>query len=147
MNEWTHEPEHERWTDKASGYECVIQRHTGLKHLCGYVGLPASHPWHSKGYDDVMMMDSEYPDVHGGLTYAHDHEPMGEKDGLWWLGFDCAHSGDFSPGIRETLESVGSTSGYGSDETYKNWAFVKRECESLAQQAKRHANAVATDTV
>ena len=32
--------------------------------------------------------------VHGGLTYAADHAPYGEPDGLWWFGFDCAHGGE-----------------------------------------------------
>ena len=141
MSDWTDEPDHERWTDEASGYECVIQRHTSLKHLCGYVGLPASHPWHGKGYDDVRMMDNEWVEVHGGLTYADRHEPQGQPDGLWWLGFDCAHSGDLSPGVHERMGRMVDW------ETYKNWGFVKRECVSLAEQAKRHAAAVSAATV
>ena len=134
---WKSEPDHERWTDVATGYECSIVRHTSMQHLCGYVGLPADHPWFRKHYDDARMMDGDYVEAHGGLTYAHDHAPNEKPDGLWWLGFDCAHLGDYSPDIGRGVRSSGD-----SEETYKTWAYVRAECETLASQAKRHADAM-----
>lgn len=56
------------------------------------------------------------------------HKPgAGEPDHVWWFGFDCAHSGDFSPKYAR----------YGTprhDETYKPLDYVVRECQRLAAQ-------------
>lgn len=97
-----------------------IRRGPGL-HLCGYISIPPGHPWHGKGYDDIRA------DVHGGLTYASPAEESVAKDsaqcGWWVVGFDCAHSGDLVPL-------------YGIDGTYRDIAYVRAECESLARQAK-----------
>ena len=94
---WDMEPDFLEF--RASGFPCILVR-SGLGAWCGYVGVPPGHPWHSKGYDDVEA------NVHGGLTYAEPctgvvcREPQpGESDNVWWLGFDCAHSGDIVPGL------------------------------------------------
>jgi hypothetical protein len=36
-------------------------------HYCGYVTVPAGHPWHGLGYAKPPIVDI---DVHGGITYA-----------------------------------------------------------------------------
>ena len=55
----------------------------------GYVGVPVGHVWHNVGYNDI------HADVHGGLTYSEEVNPVtGKNDGLWWVGFDVRHSGD-----------------------------------------------------
>ncbi len=59
---------------------------------CGYIGIPKGHPWYGKEYADIEA------DVHGRLTYASfdnpSAKPKSTQDGLWWIGFDCAHGGD-----------------------------------------------------
>lgn len=134
------EPDYFRWIDGQSSYACAIRRHPQLQHLCGYLGLPAGHPWHGKDYDHCQMIDGEWAEVHGGLTYAADHEPGEKPDGLWWIGFDCAHAGDWSPGLDRAPRN------YGDDyrETYKDFKYVTRELEELAAQALRHARAMET---
>lgn len=57
-------------------------------------------------------------DVHGGITYA------GEGEGLWWLGFDCAHSDD------------GKQRG---DPGWKGRAYAEAETRSLADQLAKFA--------
>lgn len=101
---WDLEPDRVQWDDKATGLTCIIRRHEHLGHWCGYVGIPAGHPWNG-------LEDEKLPaDVHGGVTYtrACDEDPelgvchvppTGEPDGLWWVGFDFAHLGDYSPGM------------------------------------------------
>lgn len=102
---WQDEPDKEQWADGATGYACLLKRGP-VGALCGYVGVPAGHPWHGVGYDDI----EPYPEVHGGLTYSslcqegpegeticHVAAP-GEPEPLWWLGFDCAHAFDTWPG-------------------------------------------------
>ena len=55
---------------------------------------------------------------------CHLPEP-GEPDHVWWFGFDCAHSGDVSPGYDGYLRDHG---------TYKPIGYVERECARLAEQ-------------
>lgn len=54
----------------------------------------------------------------------------GEDGDIWWLGFDCAHAGDYSPGYQKLEWFVDH-----GDE-YRNWAWVTQETKSLAQQLK-----------
>ncbi len=129
LGPWRDEPDKAQWKDEATGYPCLIVRNTWGA-LCGYVGVPPTHPLHGKGY--------EAPDaqVHGGLTFAGPCYPEGDetvtichlaKPGEpepWWFGFDCAHAFDLAPGMR-----------YGSrDGTYRDIDYVVAEVISLAKQ-------------
>jgi len=124
--EWDSEPDELAF--EHLGYPCLIVRNTRMfeklgfrkGHLCGYLGVPAGHPWHGENYDDVDVS------IHGGLTYDGDHAPTKEPDGNWWVGFDCAHLGDIVPGMKDFGES-----------TYKNMEFVTKELHSLAAQADK----------
>src|SRR6266852_2577156 len=86
-----------------NGLQCVVARadladgDEGLmKHRCGYVRIPQCHKWHGKDYDDIDVS------VHGGLTFSK-VEPCSHVDGTgYWIGFDCAHSGDASVPPGET---------------------------------------------
>jgi hypothetical protein len=76
------------------GLQCVVtrvdlaDRDRWSKHRCGYVSVPPGHPWHGQDYDDIGAR------VHGALTFAK-IEPCEHEDGTgYWIGFDCAHSGD-----------------------------------------------------
>lgn len=143
--EWQDEPDKMQWQDEATGLPCLIVRNgevTGA--LCGYVGVPESHPYFEKGYDDVNV------DVHGGLTFANFCRPRedeaqgichtpapGEPDHVWWLGFDCAHAGDLSPAMEARLRRTpfGATVyGGGWEETYKDVGYVKQQITQLAAQ-------------
>ena len=144
---WQHEPDLVEWRHPASGYPCLIVRGT-MGALCGYVGLAPDHPLHGKEYGaEEPALDTLH--VHGGLTFSdachegghicHVAQP-GEPDTVWWLGFDCNHSGDYDPagkailkglmgGIESPLESIGYY-------TYRDLAYVRGEVESLAAQLK-----------
>jgi len=125
---WDKEPDRIQWRDSKTGMVCLIRRNS-FGNLCGYVGVEPGHPWHNKGY---MEVDAE---VHGGLTYASEcdddpiqgicHVPQEcEPDHLYWLGFDCAHWGDGSPGRMD----MGGT--------YRTVEYVHDEVHNLARQAK-----------
>lgn len=130
---WQDEPDKKQWTDQETGLPCLIKRNRAGA-LCGYVGVPEGHPWHGQDYTEP----EPYPEVHGGLTYAapcteggdeasticHIPEP-GEPDNVWWLGFDCAHSGDLCPSYERRW----------FQDTYKAMAYVENECATLAEQA------------
>ena len=134
--EWVDEPDKAHWIDEATGLDCLIVRNN-CGALCGYVGIPKSNKFFKKDYDNVEA-DIK---VHGGLTFAdfcmntkdesigvcHPKETAANEL-VWWLGFDCAHSGDVCP----KYESDGLV--YGYHPSYKNFAYVKKEVISLAKQ-------------
>lgn len=135
QGEWDNEPDEDSWVDEKTGLQCAIVRnYSGA--LCGYVGMPNSSPHHGTRYDSIEIDGKDWgPDVHGGLTYSSEggksflREAMPDlTEDLWWLGFDCSHSGDVMPGMSE-LHSV--VFGHAS---YKNLEYVKSEVASLAQQ-------------
>lgn len=149
---------------EADGLQCAMRRGP-LGSWCGYVRVPADHPWFGKDYsteikppadaltardkDDYGAIDlllfawSDNPDpensmplglclrVHGGITWARNHEPFGEPDGGWWFGFDCAHCMDLVPSLAEQRlmpqESL----------IYRTQEYVVAECQSLAAQLVR----------
>ena len=88
--------------------------------------------------------------VHGGLTFSSFcnkegplstsvcHVPeLGEPEDVWWFGFDCAHSGDKSPGTDVALRKAGVPSYPG--ETYKNMEYVREQTAFLAEQLRDYA--------
>lgn len=126
---WHDEPDEENFIDDATGYKCFIWRNRSGS-LCGYVGVPESHPLHGKGYDSVAHHMNIR--VHGGLTFAG---PL--KDGSWYFGFDCAHAGDVMPGTIALLKSLDSKSTLECfGDTYKDISFVREEVRRLARQLR-----------
>jgi hypothetical protein len=57
-------------------------------------------------------------DVHGGITFDRRR-----YDGSGRIGFECSHVGDWIPQIKRI-----------PDEVYRNFEFVRREVEKMAQQ-------------
>lgn len=143
QGEWNDEPDKVQWIDEATGLDCLIHRGPSGA-LCGYVGLPPGHKFHGKGCEEVYSYDEDagcsFPDVHGGLTFAdscaeevradgggicHIPEP-GRPAEVWWLGFDCAHGGDFCPKYDDKNDFQYSS--------YKRLNYVKRQVAELAKQ-------------
>lgn len=144
---WQDEPDRIEW--RSHGLPCLMRR-TELGIWCGYVAVPPGHPLHGKDMSDERVSAL---DAHGGITYADGcrgdicHEPQeGEPADVYWLGFDCAHAWDYSPGLAKTLreakayfvaehpglqELVGPEFPRG---VYRDEAYVRAECESLAAQ-------------
>jgi len=130
---WMDEPDKRQWIDETTGLPCLIVRNIGVGgsgNLCGYVGVPKTHPWHGRQY--MNGPDKEIA-VHGLLSYSnHCRHPIcheteeGDEDGLWWFGFDCAHAEDLIPSLF----------GMGRDShgTYRDVTYVAAECAKLARQ-------------
>ncbi len=130
---WQDEPDKRQWVDEATGLPCLIVRGP-LGALCGYVGVSEGHPYYGKEYDCVDA------DCHGGLTFAGHCCPSpegegrgichvvedGDDDNVWWLGFDCAHSGDVSPKYEREGDCWHSS--------YKGFRYVELEVAGLATQ-------------
>ena len=135
-----------------AGLPCKVVQ-TSMGHLCGYVAIPKTHPWFGKSYNDPVAVPKETferpididkvgainlflagsreqtagsvdmvlaVDVHGGLTFS----AAGKTDGMWWLGFDCAHCDDSS---------------YPDSPNYRDQPYVEAECRALAEQLAKAA--------
>lgn len=116
---WEHEPNHLLF--ESCGYVCEIRRHPNFGTLCGYVYIPLEHP-----IAQAKIPEDEL-NVHGGITY------WDERDGVFVVGFDCAHAGDKIPKHVEYAHI--------ESDTYRDIAFVTNELENLAQQLKEKENA------
>lgn len=134
---WDAEPDKLQWIDAASNLPCVIMRGP-CGQLNGYIGVPVGHPWHRLDYDAI----EPHPEVHGGLTYAGDaseiEDPLNavcwvgeEFQDHWWLGFDCAHLGDYTS--MSSPASIRAAFPHRGD-VYRGVAFVRAETERLAAQ-------------
>jgi len=87
-------------------------------HRCGYIEVPSNHPLYKKDYDECDI------DVHGGLTYSRDwgKYPVKSKNDSWWIGFDCAHSGD-------------ATAYYSHNgDIFRTTEYVEKECKKVVDQ-------------
>jgi hypothetical protein len=133
---WLLEPDRVEW--EHAGFPCLILRHDKMGHLCGYIAVPKGHIWHGLPDDSQPRPEgSPEPEIHGGVTYGNAcdgdvcHKPKpGESEDVWWIGFDAAHAGDFSPGA-----------GFGSAASYKDVKYMTRQCEHLAEQAAKAVKA------
>ena len=68
------------------GLRFIVMR--GPPALCGYVGVPESHPLAGHSYDDLPV------EAHGGLTFGQKGDGRW-PEGYFWYGWDYAHSGDY----------------------------------------------------
>ncbi len=134
--EWQTEPDKKQWLDPKTNLPCLIVRGP-VGALCGYVGIPNTHPYYGKDYNRLSL------DVHGGLTFADKCQPHEdnkgichiappEEDDVWWLGFDCAHHMDVVPGLLREYSSMMPKLFSGN--TYRNFDYVTKQCEFLAEQ-------------
>lgn len=162
---WDGEVDYLAWEDPETRYSCAIIRSGWSGHLCGYVQVPESHRLRGVGHNEPQVQvpagwmnrkvnvaqDIGYLNLlcaavkssedwslasldlllycHGGLTY-------GSGNGNGWLGFDCAHAGDLSPGLtRENLKHS-----WHKDDVYRDISFVRAECSRLARQIWEYEN-------
>lgn len=53
--QWKDEPDKLQWIDEKTGLDCLIVRNPNALNLCGYVGVPKTHPLYKKGYSDCFL--------------------------------------------------------------------------------------------
>ena len=125
------------------GFKCKVLFLASC-YRCGYVGIPSTHELYGKEYDDIAV------GCHGGLTYAESYL-NGKYDGLWWIGFDCAHWGDgkdFDKGkelfknnpeaMRMIIQMEQLENMLNRDvvEKPKSLDYCIRECQSIVRQIR-----------
>jgi len=105
------------------GFNCFIRRHPTSLHLCGYVAVPEGHKMFNCGCDELFSID-----CHGGLTYAQYDLPGDTQlqGNFWWIGFDCAHSGDWTAG--------GLIFG---NEVYRSFGYVFLQVTNIVEQLEK----------
>ena len=119
-----------------AGLRAVVVIHSA-GHRCGYVGVPKGNPNHGKDYSDINA------DVHGGLTFACGSEDFPiESDGLWWLGYDCAHLYDardpeLMSGEYKAMYDRGLLREFDEGSVIRTLEYCVSECESLATQLSK----------
>ena len=123
-------------TLKIDDFECsILGLHLG--HRCGYVGLPKEHKYYEKSYREIDVY------VHGGLTYdGYSDGKIGISEGMWIIGFDCAHwdDGKDLDLIRELNDEKSAniiielSRTYGDDSIVRNTDYVEGEIRSLIEQ-------------
>jgi hypothetical protein len=132
--EWDNEPDRIEW--RHNGRPCLIVRNNSGA-LCGYASVAEGHP-------RFGQKDRGELDCHGGVTYedfcveggkiCHVPKP-GEPDRVWWFGFDCAHSGEYSAmAYPEDLRRRFHNEPW---ERYCSVGYVRRQVEQLAEQLDR----------
>lgn len=110
---WTDEPDKIQWIDPVTGLDCLMVRSMMSGAWCGYVGVPPGHPLYGE-HDEAE--EHLYP--HGGITFGNVCEPGEPEFGVchvasagavekpYWVGFDCAHAGDYSPAMEELIRGL-----------------------------------------
>ena len=121
-------------------YKCCVL-FQALGYRCGYVLVPYWHSQYEKNFDDIPIR------CHGGLTYSS-HDLMGQTSPSWWIGFDCAHTGDmpdresqmkyFGDNEQDDFFNMlnfmsGNDTGFG---TVKNLDFCIEECKNIVDQLR-----------
>jgi hypothetical protein len=129
---WQDEPDRLEWRDAATGLVCLITRNPFMGNLCGYVGVPQSHPLAGREYHELENIHA-----HGGVNYAAPcegnvcHVPQPGEEDVYWFGFDCAHGYDLAPGMAAIMpEDMRRT----MDTPYRDFAYVQDQCARLAAQ-------------
>ena len=120
-------PDHELNRGTHLGFTWVVM-HNGLGFRCGYVRVPAGHPWHDRGNDALGDVD-----IHGGVTFTETE--VGACDcegGGYWVGFDCSHAGDKpDPTLPGAISAL---YGWMSGEV-RTQEYVEDQCRQLCEQA------------
>lgn len=142
---WQDEPDKMQWTDSVTGYPCLLHR-GALGSWCGYVGVSPGHPAYEIDYGKLEDKDIS---AHGGLTYTnhcmetgredfgvcHVPEP-GQPDNVWWIGFDCAHGGDYVPSMAIWRKENNMDDSWRLKDVYRDMNYVQNEVHNLAEQLK-----------
>ena len=122
------------------GYPCVVILQAA-GHRCGYVGLTNKSSYFNVDYPKIDVS------CHGGLSYAGSYLFGQEDEGVWWIGFDCAHFGDgkdyevvrkYFKDDPETLRLIDSLEQtdrmFHLDGIVRTLEYVRAECRSIVDQ-------------
>jgi hypothetical protein len=138
---WRNEPDFCCWSYQ--DLPCLAIRDMKLGVWRGLVGIDAKHPLFGKKIDDILKIKSGmdiFLDIYGGLASAGKLPSKYREYGseLWWFGLETSNGGDLMPLLKldendpETKKVIGK-------QTYKSFAFIRKETTKLAKMLKRIA--------
>jgi len=133
---WLHEPDFCGWY--RSGLFCLAIRDMSLGHWKGFVGVDPTHRFYSKSIQEILKdtaVVEAFLGVYGGISSAGGL-PARYKEvsqGLWWLGIETSHGGDLMPLLKNDPDMDKML----SNQTYKDFAFIRRETNKLASYMSR----------
>lgn len=117
------------------GYDCLVMRST-LGNLCGYVAVPAGHPWHDLEPEAVPVR------VHGGLEWkmeGNDEWRRASSPDVTWFAFSCSHMGDYFPtdGMIRRLADVDLLTEdlFRPEKNYKTIDYVRADITKIVEAA------------
>ncbi len=139
LGPWSFEPDKAHWIDDCTGLDCLIVRNLFIS-LCGYVGVPYNHRCFKLGFSNIegsiiihhrlsFSGQCQQKD-NDGKGICHPRE-LAANHTVKWFGFACDEEGDICPTGDPFLSEL-----TGINATYKDFDFVKNECEKLAKQLK-----------
>lgn len=122
------------------GYNCKIERKGEYGHLCGYIEIPIGHNLHGKTYGEIEeIYEYELP-THGGLTYS------GYQSGVYYIGFDCAHCGDYTISsilfskMEQELKGERNINNIEVEGTYRDMEYVEETLEKMVDYIENSTN-------
>jgi hypothetical protein len=133
---WLHEPDFCGWYRHELA--CLAIRDMSLGVWKGFVGLTSKHRFFAKPLEQILKDPSvvdAFLGVYGGISLAGGL-PARYKDisqGLWWLGIETSHGGDLMPLLKNDPDMDKML----SNQTYKDFAFIRRETNKLASYMSR----------
>jgi hypothetical protein len=170
---WQSEPDRLEWKDERTGLTCLIVREMLMGGLCGYVGVPPSHPYFGWRYNDHIKLapgdleDASLNDI--GIVNAFCYAlGGGPSQGTIDLGMTLkVHHGISWSGERDDFTTqtglwfFGFDCGHAwdvlpgleakfrhfdiPDRQYRDIEYVKREVTSLAFQLRQLETRVLID--
>ncbi len=152
---WKSEPDQVNFKTE-EGLDAAIVRSSHSGSLCGYVGIPKSHPWHGKGYSDLVQPTAAQNDRPVDLTkispiellcaaITDKEEDAGERIGLLvdvhgGLTYAGAGIAEFNedPDLWyfgfDCAHSGDRMPAYEYSGSYRDIPYVKKEIAALSKQ-------------
>lgn len=133
---WLHEPDFCSWFN--SGLSCLAIRDMSLGVWNGFVGVNSEHPFFTKPLEEMLkdpQVITAFLGVYGGICHAGalPTRYQQETKGLWWIGIETSHGGDLMPLLKNDPDMDKMLSG----QTYKDFAFIRKETNKLASYMSR----------
>ena len=119
--EWQAEPDKAQWLSRRLA--CLITRRANGT-LCGFVGVPAHHPYYQQSHENLALHAYGAVNFSGAQVVEDAHTSL-EK--IWWFGFSCDHACDYQPAVHAATQSL-------DEGSYRNIQYVMGEVETLVIQ-------------
>jgi hypothetical protein len=135
---WLSEPDFCSWQHQ--GLFCLAIRDMKLGVWRGLVGLETTHSFHAKSIESLLEVKAGmdlFLSVYGGLASAG-RLPIKYKEhgkGLWWIGLETSGGQDLMPLLK--LDENDIEMKKMGKQTYKSFAFIRRETNKLAKHLVR----------